>query len=391
MSNHNLYSIIASGGEFFELSKAHHAYLYYKNKSFNLLTQEFEERSIFEWYDSLDFKIYNHSEKKRVIHLFYEFGYLNCDLDNLISENDLLAIDIKYLEVQKITLTENKKTFNLKEIYSLSFDDYEKKFNQGMEELEKGNCYQFNLTSEFRYRFDQKKSPMDFIEKLWSDKKNIGAFASATYIDHLKKLYLSNSPECLFKYHQSSLDTFPIKGTLKRENENSDDIKKLWNKLKEDKKNEAELFMIIDLLRNDLSKIDLPAAQIIAKKKLLLVPRLIHQYAHIRVNLRKNISLKRVLYCIFPGGSITGAPKKKAMEILSKLEDSPRGFYCGSTILLFNNRISASINIRSSEINFNSYIFSYRAGGGITLKSQVYDEYYEMADKKNSYLSLLNR
>lgn len=391
MINHNLFSVIASSGEFFELSNAHHAYIYYKNKRINILTNEEEKFVVQDWIDSLCFEIDNHQFNNRILHLFYEMGYLFNNLESLFADDCILGIDLSYGQSKKITLKKDNKKIELEEIYKISFKDYELKFRQGYKELERGNCYQFNLTSEFKYKFNHNLSPIDFIQKLWSEKKNIGAFASATYIKDQKMLYLSNSPECLFKYENDRLETFPIKGTVKNHSKNSTELENAWKKLVNDQKNEAELYMITDLLRNDLSRIDLPRAEVITKKKMLLVPGLIHQYAHINVLLRKHVSFKRVVECVFPGGSITGAPKRRSMELIDKLEDSKRGFYCGSTILLFKHRVSASINIRSSEIDFNSYTLSYRSGGGITLKSNPFEEYNEMLEKKNSFLGLLNR
>ena len=103
------------------------------------------------------------------------------------------------------------------------------------------------------------------------------------------------------------------------------------------------------------------------------------------------MNLWRVIEKIFPGGSITGAPKLRAMRLIHKLEKRPRGFYCGSTIILFKNMKSASINIRSSEIDFspNKRTLLYQAGGGITLLSSVDEEYKEMTYKHDSFMRTL--
>ena len=92
---------------------------------------------------------------------------------------------------------------------------------------------------------------------------------------------------------------------------------------------------------------------------------------------------------MFPGGSITGAPKKRVMSILHKLEKKPRGFYCGSTLLLTPKKAQASINIRSAIFDLKTQELSYKAGGGITLLSTAQNEFLEMTYKRDSFIKLL--
>jgi anthranilate/para-aminobenzoate synthase component I len=144
--------------------------------------------------------------------------------------------------------------------------------------------------------------------------------------------------------------------------------------------------MIIDLLRNDLAKIELPRARVIEKKLPLIVPGLLHQYAKIEIELSKNVSVKNIIKNIFPGGSVTGAPKKRVLKLLLDLEQRERGFYCGSTLICFKTMKSASINIRSADIDFNKCQLAYQSGGGITLKSNPVDEFAEMIAKRESFI-----
>ena len=262
-----------------------------------------------------------------------------------------------------------------------------KAFELGFNELLKGNCYQFNLTYPYVFSFNDSYISTDFISALWRKAETRGAFGSATYIPFLNKLFLSNSPECLFQYKKNILSSMPIKGTLLRNK--GDDYKVLWKQLINDKKSQAELFMISDLVRNDLSRIEYPRAQIVKKKFPKLVPGLLHQCSQIDVELSDNISLWNVIEKVFPGGSITGAPKVRSMKLLKKLERTERAFYCGSTIILLKEMKSASINIRSSTIDFQTQKLIYQAGGGITLLSNAKDEFEEMTYKRNSFISCL--
>ena len=146
--------------------------------------------------------------------------------------------------------------------------------------------------------------------------------------------------------------------------------------------------MITDLLRNDLNNIELPVAKVIKKKAPLLAPGILHQMSLLQVDVSSSVSLGQIVQALFPGGSITGAPKKRVLQILHKLEESPRGIYCGSTILMYRGRCDASINIRTAFIDFEQGELIYGAGGGITLLSDPRDEFQEMLVKKDSFIDL---
>ena len=176
--------------------------------------------------------------------------------------------------------------------------------------------------------------------------------------------------------------SMPIKGTVQVKENN---WKEAWEWLKKCPKNSAELLMITDLLANDLSSLEQPHAKIITPKAPLKVPGLLHQYSLVSANCSYNVSLGKIIKGLFPGGSVTGAPKKRSMEIISKLEKRNRIHYCGSTILIHDQILAASINIRSAIINPLSHQLLYQAGGGITLKSQLNSEYHEMIFKVKSF------
>lgn len=391
MKGHNLYTILPYKNKLLKFKNPTSARAYYKNYSIDLLTGDSRATQIEDWLSSLEISLADEAYHKRIIHLFYELGLKFNQLESLIASDQLLAIDIQYGSVEDYVLIKNDEKISLKLYESLSFKAYEEKFNRGYRELKEGNCYQFNLTSAFKFNFKVGLTAENFISALWIEPENRGAYASATYIEFWDKLFLSNSPECLFQYDRGELVTRPIKGTLARKSSNPQEIAKLWKKLKNDKKSEAELYMIADLLRNDLCRIDKPVARVTKKKALLLVPHLIHQYSEIKVVLDKKIYIRKLIEKIFPGGSVTGAPKKRVMGILHDLEDESRNFYCGSTLLLHRKTVAASINIRSSEIDLKNANFIYRAGGGITLLSTAKDEFLEMTYKLKSTLDILTR
>lgn len=386
MTDHNLFTIIPYKNKFLKFKEAQSARAYYKNHYIDLLTGESHLFEVEGWISTLDFSLYGHEREKRIIHLFYELGHLFEGNPETISATSLLGIDIEYKSFQEISLNKDSKKINLSLIEAPHFHDYEKKFKEGYHHLLEGNCYQFNLTALYRYGFDDDYGPMDFISALWNKKKARGAYASATWCEKIDLLFLSNSPECLFQYQSGKLITRPIKGTQKL---NGKRVGQLWRNLTSDSKSEAELYMITDLLRNDLNRIERPVARVTKKKAPLIVPGLLHQYSEVEIQLGPKVTLKNILEKIFPGGSITGAPKKRVMEILKKLESRERGFYCGSTLLFSRDSLAASINIRSSVIDFKNGELSYQAGGGITLLSDVHLEFEEMTYKHDSYIDML--
>ncbi|MBC7712412.1 MAG: chorismate-binding protein [Rhizobacter sp.] len=389
MTDNNLFTIIPYQDRLLKFTEAKSARAYFKNHYIDLITGESHEFEIEGWIETLKFKVIDQKNDLRVMHLFYELGFFFENLSEEILSTDMLAIDIEYTKFHHYDQLAGTHKINLSLIDAPHFQEYKEKFDSGYRELTEGNCYQFNLTGEYRYSFDEDFSPEDFISALWKNQVLRGAYGSATYCGHLDKMFLSNSPECLFQYSKGTLLTRPIKGTLKRVSSSSREIAKLWHDLRHDKKSEGELYMITDLLRNDLCRIDLPRAIVTKKKAPLLVPGLIHQYSEIQVELSDEVTLKNILEKIFPGGSITGAPKKRVMQILKKLESRARGFYCGSTIVFSEHAIEASINIRSSVIDFENSTLSYQAGGGITLLSEVKSEFEEMTYKHDSYIDIL--
>jgi len=157
----------------------------------------------------------------------------------------------------------------------------------------------------------------------------------------------------------------------------------------DDVKNQGELYMIIDLLRNDLNSIEKPVAKVLKKKAMVKVPGLIHQMGVIKAVFSKRITIGKIVRSLFPGGSITGAPKKSTVQILRKLEHSPRGVYTGSTMLVDSERVCCSINIRTAEVDLEKKELSYGAGGGITLMSDWESEFVEMQEKVESFIQSL--
>jgi anthranilate/para-aminobenzoate synthase component I len=369
------------------------AYAYYINKRVNLITGTEEKYNVRDWLKKQeDYLLLEDEDGHRILHCFYELGHIIENQETFLKESDLLLIDLTYAKKEKRKELAKFNAISLKAKSSPSLNKYSAAFNTGYEHLLNGDCYQFNLTYPFTYSFNENVKVEDFLGNLWKQKDKRGAYAHSTYIPLWDKLYLSNSPECLFQATRhpngTHLWTMPIKGSLKYAGKK--EFSKKWKELIDCKKNEAELFMITDLLRNDLSKIESPTSKVVAKKLPLTVPGILHQYSLIDIILSPRVNFLDLLVALFPGGSITGAPKKNVMKILNNIESNKRKFYCGSTIVWDQEILASSINIRSSIIDFNKREMTYNAGGGITLKSSMQDEFQEMKLKVSSFIDLFS-
>ncbi|MDC0253614.1 chorismate-binding protein [Bacteriovoracales bacterium] len=380
-----------------KFSQAVKAVVYFKDSKLDLLTGKktaYSASKIINKLDNYDLK--QTYRKPVVFHLFYEFGHLLQGNLEKIKEDDILMIEIHYGFAKDFRHSFDKaysKGLQLRPSQKkISFNEYKKVFKKCYEYLLDGDCYQLNLTFPSLFSFNEGVGPEDFLEYLWKNVRNIGEYAHGTWLGPLDSFYLSNTPECLFQIKKKeknfNLYSMPIKGSLK--NEGTEFLNESWKKLKNSKKDEGELFMIADMLRNDLSSIEKPVAKIVKKKSLLEVPGIIHQYSLLSVDLDYKVHLGQIIRSLFPGGSITGAPKKRVMDLLYSLEsEQSRGFYCGSTIILHESLLASSINIRSAEVFFGKRLLKYSSGSGLTLLSNALEEYEELKLKEQSFMNLL--
>ena len=150
------------------------------------------------------------------------------------------------------------------------------------------------------------------------------------FLRHQGRTVISHSPECYVDVHDQRMVSDPIKGTRPRCGEQEAD-EAAKRELMAAAKDGAELAMIVDLVRNDLSRVAKPGTvRVAAARKIMELPYVHHQYASVVADLRSDYQLTDVLRASYPAGSITGAPKIKAMELLAAIERQPRGPYCGT-------------------------------------------------------------
>jgi para-aminobenzoate synthetase component 1 len=196
---------------------------------------------------------------------------------------------------------------------------------------------------------------------------------------------ISSSPERFMKVEKGIIETCPIKGTIKRGAASEED-ERLKQELLDSEKEKAELTMIVDLERNDLGKIcEFGTVKVVKHRELKAYPTVFHTVSTIRGKLRDNIFQTDIMRAVFPGGSITGAPKIRAMEILAELESTTRGAYTGSIGYFgFDGYMDTSIVIRT--ILLKKRVAYLGVGGGIVLDSDPEKEFRETMLKARAQL-----
>ena len=368
-----------------ELDQPLQAYIYYRHERLNLLTGFPESYPISQFTKKLaKMSLQSQIKLPLVFHFYYEYGLLEQGLDYLVGDGKPLVVEIEYQKSKKKAYPKPKLSkLRLKTLERPTWSEYKKAYQEIQKELIDGNCYQVNLTFPFDFMTEEILDPRD-ISDFFFAQKSLGAYAHATFLG--EEMILSNSPECLFQYRDNEIFTMPIKGTIRSEGRS---FESLWQQMLADTKEEGELLMITDLLKNDLNRLETPTARVRKLRAPLLVPGLLHQYSLLSLKLKNEIPLSTIMKSLFPGGSITGAPKKRVLGIIGNIERYTRGIYCGSTLLCYEDKKVANINIRTAAINIEERIWRYGAGGGITLLSRPVDEFKEMEDKVSSFLKLL--
>lgn len=253
--------------------------------------------------------------------------------------------------------------------------DYTKAFDKIQNYLRAGDCYQINLTQPFRAQYQGPANSL--LTPLFTQMQpNFGGYFKSATLE-----LISLSPERFISIDNNGrLEAKPIKGTIKRGLDDYNDQQHI-NELTNSSKNQAENLMIVDLLRNDLSISALPGSVKVDKLfELESHPNVHHLVSTISAQLKTDTSAAMAISQAFPGGSITGAPKIRAMEIIEELEVEPRSLYCGS-LGYFSDSGHCDFNILIRNLEFRDNTITCWGGGGITIDSELNDEYEESITK----------
>jgi para-aminobenzoate synthetase component 1 len=199
---------------------------------------------------------------------------------------------------------------------------------------------------------------------------------------------LSNSPECYLRVDGQIVRTLPIKGTRPRAGDRAKD-RGLARDLARDAKERAEHLMIVDLERNDLGRVCRTGSVTVpAFAEVASFATVHHLVSEVRGCLREDVSLADMLRATFPGGSITGAPKIRAMEIIAEVEQAARGVYTGA-IGFFNGPRSLELSIAIRTAIATADAVHYSTGGGIVADSRVDGEWEETVTKARAFMDTI--
>ena len=237
-----------------------------------------------------------------------------------------------------------------------------------------GDIYQVNLSQAFT------ATVSGDLFSLYEALRDASPAPMATYLALDGREILSSSPEAFLKISGRGIETRPIKGTRPRFPDPDEDRRSAYE-LQTSAKEISELVMITDLLRNDLGQVcEFGSVEVSEMLQLETLAQVHHLVSTVTGTLRPEIDAVAALAACFPGGSITGAPKKRAMEIIRELERTPRGIYCGAIGWLgYNGESSFSIAIRTLVRTGDE--LTYHVGAGIVADSDPEKEYEETLHK----------
>ncbi len=321
-------------------------------------------------YDGLEFPDLFFFQPQKIIFIKNnkaEFHYLKLVDDEIDSDfNEINSINLKNLVLEK-------SCDDIKIKLRIHKDEYHHKINKVLEHIKRGDIYEANFCQEF-YAENCSINPFEVYNHL--NKISEPPFASFLKIDD--HYVLSASPERYIRKEGSKIISQPIKGTAKRLRSKIDDDK-IASDLMRDEKERAENVMIVDLVRNDLSKTAKKGSVKVEELCKVYTFKQVHQLISTVVSeIKENVHPVDVIKDTFPMGSMTGAPKVSAMKIIENLEETKRGLYSG-TIGYFTPEGDFDFNvvIRSILYNKEKKYISFSVGGAITAKSIPEKEYEE--------------
>jgi para-aminobenzoate synthetase component 1 len=265
---------------------------------------------------------------------------------------------------------------------NMTEDDYRHKFSAVQDYIRAGDCYQVNLAQRWQAGFEG--SPLHAYDTLL----RVNGAPFSAYLDTGETQLVCVSPERFLALEGGLCETRPIKGTRPRHPDPLED-RRLAHELAKAEKDRAENVMIVDLLRNDLSRSCKPGSVKVTQLcEVESYPSVHHLVSTIQGELSETCGPMDLFLNAFPGGSITGAPKIRAMEIIEELEPHRRQAYCGSFLKLdLDGTLDSNIAIRTLLAHDNQ-IYCW-AGGGLVADSQMDLEYQETRDKVSRILPLL--
>ena len=269
-------------------------------------------------------------------------------------------------------------------------DEYLRAVDEIKELIREGETYQANLTQQLTVGLPPGLGASQIFASLRRD--HPAPFAA--YIDRVSSTVVSASPERFFKIEGREISSSPIKGTIRRSGDAARDAE-LRKHLSASEKDRAENTMIVDLVRNDLGRVcEFGSVRVQSLCEIEEHPTLYHLVSTVTGTLRDDLGHDEVLRALFPSGSITGAPKRRTMEIIDRIEPSARGLSMGTIGIRIPDAafgmpgfLDTNVAIRTMTIADGDAVFN--VGGGITIESDAAAEYDESLLKAKALLRAL--
>jgi para-aminobenzoate synthetase component 1 len=257
---------------------------------------------------------------------------------------------------------------------NMSRDRYMASIQRVLDHIAAGDIYQLNLSQRFSRPLAA--HPFDVFSSL----RRVNPSFYGAYLNCDDHVVISSSPELFLRRRGDSIETRPIKGTRPRGETREADLE-FEKELLASEKEAAELAMIVDLERNDLGRIcRYGAVEVVERRYVERLPTLLHTVATVRGRLRPDVQVVDILRATFPGGSISGCPKIRAIEIIDALEPNRRHVYTGAIGFIgFGGEMTLSVAIRTL-LAVGGRIY-YQVGGGIVADSIPEAEYTETLQK----------
>jgi para-aminobenzoate synthetase component 1 len=268
----------------------------------------------------------------------------------------------------------------------ISKNDYTQIIQQLLHHIHRGDCYEINFCQEF-YATDVQANPLGLYSRLTAVSPN--PFSSFYKLND--KYLLCASPERYMQRKGNHIISQPIKGTYKRDLNNTEADQQLKTQLQQSEKDRTENVMIVDLVRNDLSRICKEGSVKVDELfGVYTFPQVHQMISTISGDLKENVDFTDMIKATFPMGSMTGAPKRKVMELIERYEKTKRGIYSGAVGYISPEKdFDFNVVIRSILYNASNQYLSYLVGGGITSQSDPEKEYEECLLKAEAMKQVL--
>ncbi|RAK11894.1 anthranilate synthase component I [Halanaerobium saccharolyticum] len=298
-----------------------------------------------------------------------EIKKIKAEIENNNSELKPAAVNLDSKQDKKLKSNTTKK-------------EYQKMVKKAKEHIRAGDIFQIVLSQKFSIKNDL--PPF----KIYRALRSVNPSPYSFYLNFPEIRIIGSSPEVLVRVRDQRVMTRPLAGTRRRGKDNKED-QKLKMDLLNDEKEKAEHTMLLDLGRNDLSRIAAPGSvEVTELMEVEFYSRVMHIVSQVEADLKEGLDSLDVLKAVFPAGTVSGAPKIKAIELIDGLEKEARGVYAGTVAYLsFNGNLDSCITIRTFSLVEGR--LNLQVGAGIVADSDPVKEYQETLNKGRALFEAL--